>query len=160
MPCYLFTYHAYGSWMPDRSRGYIKRGRGILPPDSHMHRLYTMAMQESAVEFDESLQRQVIAALLESESPQRFDLHFVATDATHANVPVAWRDEREPLRMRGLVKGSLTRAINAVFGRRTWFAESASRKQVKDRRLYEYLVTTYLPRHGGWKWSRDRGYFR
>src|SRR4051794_35604479 len=29
MPCYLFTYHAYGSWMPDHKRGYVHRGQGV-----------------------------------------------------------------------------------------------------------------------------------
>jgi hypothetical protein len=160
MPCYLFTYHAYASWMPGRQRGYVKRGQGILPPDAHMHRLYTAAMKESAVEFDDDFQRQVIATLLESETPQRFELHFVATDASHVHVLLAWRDQREPLKMRGLVKGSLTRAINREFGRRTWFAENASRKQVTDRRHYDYLTTAYLAKHRGWKWNRTSGYFK
>ena len=33
MPCYLFTYHGYGTWLPDRSRGYVRRKEGILPTD-------------------------------------------------------------------------------------------------------------------------------
>jgi hypothetical protein len=40
MPCYLFTYHAYGSWMPDRVEGYVRRGQGILPRDTQMASLY------------------------------------------------------------------------------------------------------------------------
>jgi hypothetical protein len=33
MPCYLFTWHAYATWLPDRKQGYVEKGRGILPPD-------------------------------------------------------------------------------------------------------------------------------
>jgi hypothetical protein len=40
MPCYLFTYHAYGSWMPDRPQGYVRRGKGILPTDTRMAERY------------------------------------------------------------------------------------------------------------------------
>jgi hypothetical protein len=160
MPCYLFTYHAYASWMPDRSRGYVKRGQGILPQDKQMHRHYVDAMKQTAVEFDEKLQRWAIAALLESEAPQEFELYFIATDATHVHSLLGWRDERDPVKMRSLVKGSLTRRINQGFGRRDWLAEGGSRKQVKTRGHFEYLVTTYLPKHLGWKWSRERGLHR
>ncbi|MEM1305417.1 MAG: hypothetical protein AAGG46_11005, partial [Planctomycetota bacterium] len=29
MPVYLFTYHTYGSWLPDRPQGYVQRDQGI-----------------------------------------------------------------------------------------------------------------------------------
>ena len=41
--------------------------------------------------------------------------------------------------------------------RREWFVEGGSRKRVKDRAHFDYLVTTYLPRHRGWKWSSEKG---
>lgn len=159
MPCYLFTYHAYGSWLPGRTRGYVKRGQGILPPDKHMHRLYAEAMKETAVEFNEQPQRWSIAALLESEPLQRFELYYVSTDATHLHVLLGWRGNRDPITMRGLVKGSLTRRLNS-FERRTWFAQGGSRKQVRSSGHFNYLVTTYLPKHTGWKWSREKGLHR
>lgn len=53
MPCFLFTYHAHGTWLPNRSRGYVKRGQGILPPDETMHQRYSQAMKEPKVNFDE-----------------------------------------------------------------------------------------------------------
>ena len=33
MPVYLFTFHAYGSWLPDNPRGYVRRKEGIQPQD-------------------------------------------------------------------------------------------------------------------------------
>jgi hypothetical protein len=33
MPVYLFTYHAYRSWMPDRPEGFVQEGRGIEAPN-------------------------------------------------------------------------------------------------------------------------------
>ena len=36
MPCYLFTFHAYGTWMPDREEGFVRREQGILPPDEEL----------------------------------------------------------------------------------------------------------------------------
>ncbi|QDT75400.1 hypothetical protein I41_46100 [Lacipirellula limnantheis] len=39
MPCCLFTYHAYGSWTPDRKQGYVKRHQGILQQDLQKHGL-------------------------------------------------------------------------------------------------------------------------
>jgi len=38
MPCYLFTYHAYASWMPDREEGHVRRGEGILSADEKLNR--------------------------------------------------------------------------------------------------------------------------
>ena len=33
MPCYHFTFHGYGTWMPDEDDGYVRRGEGQLPQD-------------------------------------------------------------------------------------------------------------------------------
>ena len=36
MPCYLFTYHAYGSWLPDHAEGYVHWKEGQQPPDDNL----------------------------------------------------------------------------------------------------------------------------
>lgn len=160
MPCFLFTYHAHGSWMPDREQGYVKRGKGILPTDSHMNRLYTESMVETAVLFDSNLQIALIECLLESAPKQKFELYAVATDSTHVHALLSWRDQRRGTKLRGLVKGSLTRYLNKKFERRTWLAESGSCKQVKHRGHFDHLKQVYLPKHQGWKWDRERGFYR
>ena len=40
MPVYLFTYHAYQSWMPDRGRGFVQKGRGIQPTNALLAHAY------------------------------------------------------------------------------------------------------------------------
>lgn len=160
MPCYLFTYHAFGTWLPDRKRGYVKRHRGILLPDKDMATKYRAAMKESVVELDSDTQLIVIDAILDSRDKQRFETYFIATDSTHVHVLVGWRDERAWLHMRSIVKGSISRRLNQDLYRRTWFAEGGSRKQVKDRAHFNYLVQKYLPKHRGWMWSSQLGKFR
>jgi len=160
MPCSLFTYHAYGSWMPDRKQGYVKRHQGVLPQDLPMHRLYKKAMTEESVEFFSEHQRCAIESLIKSQTPQRFELHYIATDASHLHALLAWRDERNVVAMRGLVKGSVSRALNDAIHRRTWFSEGGSRKQVRNREHFDFLMEVYLPKHSGWKWSVAKGFHR
>jgi hypothetical protein len=40
MPCYLFTYHGHGTWLPDHARGYVRRKVGVLAADVEMARNY------------------------------------------------------------------------------------------------------------------------
>ena len=160
MPCCLFTYHAYGSWLPDRSQGYVRRGQGILPQDMHKHRLYAKAMAEKTVTFYSEHQRRAIECLIKSQTPQRFDLHYLATDPTHIHALLAWRDERNIVAMRGLIKGSISRGLNAAMERRTWLSEGGSRKQVRNREHFDYLMRVYLPKHSGWKWNLAEGFHR
>jgi hypothetical protein len=39
-------------------------------------------------------------------------------------------------------------------------SENGSRKHVKDREHFDYLVNVYLPKHTGWKWSESLGYHK
>ena len=50
MPCYLLTLHTYGSWMPDRDKGYVRRDHeGILPRDPAMAQRYRHRMSRDVV---------------------------------------------------------------------------------------------------------------
>ncbi len=66
MPCYLFTYHAYGSWLPDHTRGYAHRGQGVLAPDKHMAGLYRANLKQNTVHFNSPVQRSIIEATLDA----------------------------------------------------------------------------------------------
>jgi hypothetical protein len=160
MPCYLFTYHAHGSWMPDRKQGYVKRHRGILPADPAMAKNYRTAMKEPIVEFDSDIQIAVLDSLIDSQRKQNFECYYLATDTTHVHALLGWRDEREWLHMRSIIKGSISRRLNQDCGQRIWLAEGGSRKRVRDRAHFDYLLTRYLPKHAGWKWTPQRGKFR
>lgn len=160
MPCYLFTYHSYGSWMPDRKRGYVKRHRGILGPDTNTAAKYRLAMKDAAVELDGCTQIICIDTILESREKQKFEVYFIAINLTHVHLLVGWKDERAWLPMRSIIKSSLSRTLNDRLQRRTWFVEGGSRKRVKDRTHFDHLIAQYLPKHRGWKWSPARGRFR
>lgn len=158
MPVYLFTFHAYGTWMPDRSRGYVRRGQGILPPDKEMAALYRAQAKDTAASFDEPVQRALIDEALIAAEKQSFRVHCVATETTHVHVLVSWRSDKTWQRVRAGLRQSYSRRLNHEFGRREWLVEGASRKQVKDRSHFDHLVQTYLPKHSGWKWRETEGF--
>ena len=167
MPCYLFTFHAYRSWMPDRPQGYVRRGKGPLPPDEEQARWYEQHAAQPPVLFDEHVQRTLIDAAREAALHQEFRVHCVATEPTHVHVLVSWKDDRTWQRMRTNVKQSLTRTLNRTLEPRAglpaameskrdrcrkWFSGGASRKRVRDRGHFEYLIDEYLPSHRGAFW--------
>jgi hypothetical protein len=134
--------------------------RGILAPNVDRAEKYREAMKESPVQFSSQIQRAIIASILGSQEKQDFDAHFIATDPTHVHLLVSWRDDRTWLRLRSTIKSSLSRYLNSRLTRREWFVEGGSRKRVKDRAHFDYLVQRYLPRHSGWKWSPEKGVYK
>ncbi len=160
MPCYLFTYHAYGTWMPDRKQGYVQRTRGILAPDQAKADRYRAAMTQAEVNFDSKTQLAILDSLINSQAKQEFEMYFAATESTHVHILMGWRDDRNWLRMRSTIKGSMSRHLNRIFRRQEWFVEGGSRKRVKDREHFQYLMTRYLRKHAGWKWCAEKGKYR
>jgi hypothetical protein len=160
VPCYLFTYHAYGSWLPDHPRGYVHRGEGILPPDKHMGELYLANLKQAPVRFDRAIQRQLIEAALEASEHQNLRCHYTATELTHMHVLVSWKIERQWQVVREKLRESLSRRLNGQFQHREWFSKGRSRRHVKDRAHFDYLVNVYLPKHSGMKWCEGRGVFQ
>ena len=159
MPCYLFTYHGHGTWMPDHQRGYVRRKEGVLASNARMAVCYRRNMRTEPVYFDARIQRAMIAALLEALPIQETRGHAIATDVAHLHVLVSWASDRAWEVVRRQLRGSLTRRLNREFERREWFSKQPSRKRVKDRKLFDYLMEHYLMRHRGLKWREDRGVF-
>lgn len=161
MPCYLFTYHTYGSWMPDRPQGYVKRHEGIQPQDMEAAKLYYQAMNKDAVAIDEDHQRKAINALLDSASYHDLRIHSVATEPTHLHVVVSWHNEGKPWeKIRTSLKRSMTMTLQNDSEVKDWFSRGSSRKQVKDREHFEHLVNVYLLSHSGLKWDEKRGFYK
>lgn len=160
MPVYLFTYHAYGSWMPDHERGYTPRGDGVRPPNDAMAERYRANQRDPTVVFDEPIQRLLIDETQVAAKFQRLRVHFLATEPTHLHALVSWTDGRPWHTVRAQLRASLTRRMNRELRRRTWFGESASRRAVVDQEHFDHLVSSYLPDHGGWKWSPAEGLYR
>jgi len=140
MPCYLFTYHAYASWMPDRDEGFVRRGEGVLPADEERARLYRRAAREQPVVFTSRVQLLLVDEVRVASVHQGLRVHYVSTESTHVHALVSWHDDRPWQNLRRNLKSSLTRRLNRELGRRTWFSENASRKRVKDEGHFDYLV--------------------
>jgi REP element-mobilizing transposase RayT len=153
MPCYLFTCHAFGSWMPDRGRGYVERNKGILPPAPDRAEQYRRNTRQHPVTFDRKIQRLLIEETRYAADRQQLRLHALALDPTHAHILVSWHDSRRVKQVRSNLKSSLTRRLNHELGKRDWFVANASRKRIRDRKHFNYLVNTYLPNHRGLFWS-------
>jgi hypothetical protein len=160
MPCYLFTYHGFGTWLPDKHRGYVKRGKGILPRDDRMAERYRGNLKQAVVRFNERVQKSVIEETLIACEHQQLWCHFIATDATHIHILVSWKTDRTWEVVRAKLRESLTRRLNRENERQGWFSKSPSRKRVRDRAHFDYLVTRYLPKHPDWKWAEGKGMFR
>lgn len=158
MPCYHFTFHGYGTWMPDEDDRYVKRGIGKLPQDTKVAAQYRRQMTDDEVLFDESQQHVLIDEVHLASKHQDFRVHFVATEPTHIHILVSWRDEERPFeKTRASIRQSLSRRLSKEFHQRQWLSEGGSRRRVVGQEHYDYLVCTYLPDHSGWKWSEEKG---
>ncbi len=157
MPCYLFTYHGHGTWLPDHPRGYVRRKEGILAPDFHMATCYRENMCSDAVAFDREIQQVQIEAALEAFKHQPIRGHAIASESTHLHLLVSWNIARTWQIVRRQLRGSLSRRLNQVFERREWFSKQPSRKRVEDRPHFDHLMDVYLPRHSGLKWREGVG---
>ena len=153
MAVFLFTYHGYGTWMPDRDEGFARRGTGILPPSREFMLMYQRDIKGVPVEFNDAHQKALIAEAQVAAEKQQFRLHHIATESTHVHVLMSWKDDRPWLRMRSALKSSFS-------VRRQWFVDYASRRYVHDQEHFDYLVHVYLPEHGGWKWSETKELYR
>ncbi|MFK7788138.1 MAG: hypothetical protein AB8C95_01425 [Phycisphaeraceae bacterium] len=155
MPCYHFTFHAYGTWMPDKKKGYVKRKKGVLPSDERMAQNYRANQKQPTVKFLK-VHQEAIAAILRVVG-QHLDatMRCIAIEPTHLHVIVSWSHERAWDSMRQSIRSALTRNLNDRFGKREWFVKGASRKQIQDHDHFCYLIREYLPSHRGVFWLRD-----
>ncbi|WP_146583875.1 hypothetical protein [Posidoniimonas polymericola] len=145
--------------MPDREDGYVRRRRGVLPPDLGMADQYRTNASEDAADFYAPEQRTIIEAVLDAAPFIQVEVHSIATEATHFHVLASWRSERDRIGVSNSLRGRVRRELRLHFSARRWLARDASRRQVKDRQHFEYLVQTYLPRHRGLKWDRKLGIY-
>jgi hypothetical protein len=146
--------------MPDNGRGFVKRHKGIQRPDTKLTAKYRSRLSQDVVAFDETVQRSLLAGTLAASEFQEFRCHYLATESTHVHVLVSWNGDRDWQTIRAKLGESLTRQLNRKIKRQHWFSKSPSRKRVKDRKHFDYLVTMYLPKHSGLKWCKERGIFR
>jgi hypothetical protein len=89
MPCYLFTFHAYRTWMPDRQQGFVRRKQGILPPDEELAKEYAGKANEDIVVFDSHIQILLVEEARIACEKQRYRGHCIATDPSHVHALVS-----------------------------------------------------------------------
>jgi len=188
VPVYLFTFHAYQSWMPDHRRGYTRRGKGYQKPDPEMARRYREKAKSEPIEFDRATQRALIEELQIASAHQDFRLHAGSSEPSHIHGLVSWKGYRSWVEVRKQIKSSLSRRLTREYealsdsldveisdptdsrdatrresseetGR--WvlkLSRGASRKRVENRKHFNHLMTKYLVAHKGVKWFEDRGW--
>ena len=159
MACCLFTYHAHGTWLPDRPQGYVHWKHGLQPADKSLDDSYRRNMREPAAAFDDVLQRLIIDELRIASQYQRFRTHAIATEPTHVHLLASWPDDRLFVRLSDGIHQSISRRLKKEHPRRKWLTKGGSRRQVKNREHFDYLIETYLPSHRGWKWDDARGLY-
>jgi REP element-mobilizing transposase RayT len=157
MPVYLFTFHAYRSWMPDRRRGYVRRDEGVLPADAEMAEFYAEQAKDEPTILNAPLQRCLIEEMIVACQHRLLHLHAGTSEPSHVHALVSWREEKGWLAVRSGLKSSLSRRLTKESTEQhpLRLSEGASRKHVNDRDHFDYLMKTYLPRHRGVAWYED-----
>jgi hypothetical protein len=142
MSVYLITLHAYRTWGPDKARGYVRDGAGILPADEDMGRMYDASAEDEPVEFSEAVQRVLIVGGVDICRRREWRLHAVGTDPTHGHFLIS----RPGFMDWEVVRDKLKNVLSLFLGRLTsqpgkpWFAAKGSRKRVADRKHFDFLV--------------------
>ena len=155
MGVYLFTYHAYRSWMPDKGRGFVQRGRGIMPADEGMAEGYRRRANYEQIRFtDEDCRMMLAEAQRVCGTPARkqtgWRLPICVAVFNHVHLLVSWRGFVSAKRARALLHRALTVVLRDAWGEadgRPILARGGSMKQVRDRPHFDHLLTTYLPGH-------------
>lgn len=158
MTVFLFTWHAYQSWLPDRPQGYVRRGEGVLPPDPHEAAWYRRLATEEPAQLIEQIQRTMIETILENCEPLDFRAHGVATDPSHLHVLLGWTADRTWESMARSLRRSITSSLLEKHGRQKWFSRGRHAEPVTEDSHFEHLLTSYLPSHRGLFWSERIGW--
>jgi len=162
MPCYLFTYHAHGSWLSDKyqasSDGTYQRA---LFPDQGRTDLARTGKSQSRKPIRSTgllaaEQKLAIEGLTRAARFHNCQIHYVATDRTHVHVLVSWQGECHSKDQRANLRKAIVTNLQTMRGRETWLSEGSSRKRIKDKQQFNDLLDNYLPKHRGLKWSPER----
>ena len=162
MPTFLFTFHAYRSWMPDHPRGYTKRGVGYLAPDPTMQRAYERCATYLPTIFDHSLQRELVRHVLTIPNHIAVDIFAVATETSHIHILCGWSIDRSWESIRDSIKRSISIKLKqlATAEKPLFLSAGASRKQVLNQEHFDHLIHQYLPNHSGSAWYKHRGFVK
>jgi len=146
--------------MPDHRRGFVQKGQRVQAPSPALARAYAGAARHPPFELDPETQRFLIGTLLDVCRRRGWRVHGAATEPTHLHALVSWPGGIGWQDVRGKIRNILSLELSkrANLTGRAWFSRYASRKRVRDRKHFDYLVGQYLPKHGGVKWFEDGGW--
>ena len=150
----LFTFHAYGTWMPDRPQGYFKNRDGLREADEEEARRYRARQREAPAYFDTAAQDAMLSALRQSAETHDWTLVAFGTDDCHLHLIGGWGGDRTPDVLQAKIKTTLTYHLRDRVGVRRWFVRDGHNRRVRDRAHLDYLRDEYLPSHRGLCWDR------
>ncbi|MEM8874628.1 MAG: hypothetical protein AAGD32_10250 [Planctomycetota bacterium] len=157
----MITLHAYGTWMPDKPKGFAHRQHGLLPTNRGLAGAYRKNQAEATVYLNGDMQRMLIESSLDSMGFLDTTPLVIATEPTHLHIVFAWGHERDGAALARSIRLRLTRDLNLAWGRRAaWWTAKGRLSPVKDDAHLAYLRSEYLPSHRGWKWDGERGLYR
>jgi hypothetical protein len=80
MPCFLFTVHGYGTWLPDRDDGFVLRGKGLQLRNDRLAAVYRRRSTHDVAFLLDDVQCCIIDALLQAIDEQGLRGHYIATE--------------------------------------------------------------------------------
>ena len=103
----------------------------------------------------------MVDAVREVCAKLQWRLHYAVCVKTHVHVIVSWKPYKDWRDVHDRIK----RVIGLKLARhegtkgRPWLSEGRDAKQVRDRKHFEHLMTSYLPNHRGHTWhERQTGH--
>jgi len=156
MPVFMYTIHAYRSWMPDHRRGYVERNKGIMKPDMARANWYHRLAVHERMTFTDPLCDQIIKAVDDLCSTHGWRHHATVVVWTHLHTLVSWPQYYDARRGRAVLKRAITTWLRDHTGEsRKWLTRAGGIKRINDRPHFIRLMSEYLPAHrkyGGRQW--------
>lgn len=166
MPVYLATVHSYRSWREDHPKGFIQHDDSWQPAnprlaawrDDHAKQLpnffprerFSMLLDVAAEIAHEQIVRLHACSVTTTHVHQLVSFHepeciCQGAEHCHGDCPGRERVELVLTRYKRIAGCRLAKAAD-VRGRK-WFSHGWNISPVRAREHFEYLVTTYLPKH-------------
>ena len=118
---------------------------------------YDRNAKQDSVTFDDPIQREIVAIVIEICEREGWRLEAAGFDETHTHLVLSWtgfnRWEEVDRRLKNLLSLKLNRLHDTPAKR--WFVRGRSApRRVEHRKHFNYLLSTYLPDHPGFFWKR------
>lgn len=154
MPVYHFTYHAYGTWLPNKEEGYFRHDDGYHPQDIERANLYRNQMTQRPESFDDEMQKVLIAGTYDICINRGWTFYGGATNISHFHALIGCREEITADAMSRRLKNLLSLFLGRLRKQRghKWFVHDESKVRVTEREHFDYLLATYFPKHAGIVW--------